>query len=52
MTLVVEQFVQWRFGYVAALGLTLLTIGVKAENATCAGVGGALLTVPVVAAGT
>ncbi|MEU4496799.1 hypothetical protein OG729_21295 [Streptomyces sp. NBC_00210] len=52
ITLVAEQYVQWRFGFVAALGFTLLIIGVKAENPTCAGVGGLLVTAPAVAAGT
>ncbi|WP_405599395.1 hypothetical protein OG741_18855 [Streptomyces sp. NBC_01410] len=51
-TLVVEQYVQWRFGFVAALGLALLVIGVKAENPTCAGIGGLLVTAPAVTAGT
>lgn len=52
MTLVIEQFVQWRFGFVAALGLTLLVAGLKTENATCAGIGGVLLIAPAVATGT
>ncbi|MFI1400108.1 hypothetical protein [Streptomyces sp. NPDC020681] len=51
-TLVVEQYVQWRFGFLATLGLALLTIGVKAENATCAGIGGLLLVAPAVTAGS
>ncbi|WP_326650853.1 MULTISPECIES: hypothetical protein [unclassified Streptomyces] len=51
-TLVFEQYVQWRFGFMAALGLTLLTIGVKAENPTCAGIGGILLVAPAMTAGT
>jgi hypothetical protein len=51
MTLVAEQYVQCRFGMVAALGFTLVTIGVKAENATCAGIGGILLVLPTVPAG-
>ncbi|NUK59404.1 hypothetical protein [Streptomyces lunaelactis] len=52
MTLVIEQAVQWRFGFVAALGLTLLSVGVKAKNATCAGIGGILLVLPAMSAGT
>lgn len=51
MTFVIEQLVQWRFGFVAALGLTLLTVGVKAKNATCAGIGGILLVLPAIPAG-
>ncbi|MEU0393324.1 hypothetical protein ABZ208_11185 [Streptomyces sp. NPDC006208] len=49
ITLVIEQYVQWRFGVPAALGLALLTLGLKAENATIAGIGGVLLVAPVVA---
>ncbi|MGW4033048.1 hypothetical protein ACWEFL_27775 [Streptomyces sp. NPDC004838] len=51
MTLGFEQLVQWRYGVVASLGFTLLALGVKSENATCAGIGGALLIAPAVAAG-
>jgi len=50
--LVVEQYVQWRFGFLAALGLTLLATGLKTENATCAGIGGLLLVAPAIAAGS
>ncbi|WP_405999982.1 hypothetical protein [Streptomyces sp. NBC_00829] len=52
ITLVIEQYVQWRFGALAALGLALLAAGLKTENATCAGIGGLLLVAPSVAAGT
>ncbi len=52
IALFLEQYVQLRFGFVAALGLTLLTIGVKSENATCAGIGGVLLITPAVSAGS
>ncbi|MGW0699421.1 hypothetical protein ACWD0A_08820 [Streptomyces sp. NPDC002867] len=51
ITLVIEQYVQWRFGLTAALGCALLAVGVKAENATCAGVGGLLLVAPAMAPG-
>ncbi|MGI5398090.1 hypothetical protein ACQEVG_01260 [Streptomyces sp. CA-135486] len=52
ITLVLEQYVQWRLGFMAALGLTLLTVGVKAENPTCASIGGLLLVAPAMTAGT
>jgi hypothetical protein len=52
ITMGIEQIVQWKYGVVAALGFTLLTIGVKTENATCAGIGGALLIAPAVSPGT
>ncbi|MFF3322244.1 hypothetical protein [Streptomyces sp. NPDC002889] len=48
ITLVIEQYVQWRLGVTAALGLTLLIAGLKAENATCAGIGGVLLVAPAI----
>ncbi|MFF0450407.1 hypothetical protein ACFYT4_29165 [Streptomyces sp. NPDC004609] len=52
IALVVEQYVQMRFGFMAGLGLALLAVGIKSENATCAGIGGALLIAPAVSAGT
>ncbi|MGW3624554.1 hypothetical protein [Streptomyces sp. NPDC000880] len=51
ITLVAEQYVQWRFGIVAALGFALVTIGLKVENATCTSVGGILVVLPAVQAG-
>ncbi|MET9670922.1 hypothetical protein ABZY19_37215 [Streptomyces sp. NPDC006475] len=51
IALFLEQYVQLRYGFVAAVGLALLTIGVKAENATCAGIGGILLVTPAISAG-
>ncbi|MGX6742179.1 hypothetical protein [Streptomyces xantholiticus] len=51
ITLLAEQYVQLRYGFVAALELALLAVGIKAENATCAGVGGVLLIGPAVTAG-
>ncbi|WP_327682799.1 hypothetical protein [Streptomyces sp. NBC_00467] len=52
IALFLEQYVQLRYGFVAAVGLALLTIGVKAENATCAGIGGILLITPAISAGS
>ncbi|MGW6455053.1 hypothetical protein ACWF94_03860 [Streptomyces sp. NPDC055078] len=52
ITLVVEQYVQVRFGFVAALGLALVAVGIKSENATCTGIGGLLLMAPMVSTGT
>ncbi|MEO3978432.1 hypothetical protein [Streptomyces sp. CAU 1734] len=51
IALVVEQYIQTRFGLTAALGLALLTVGVKSENAACAGIGGVLLLSPALASG-
>ncbi|MEU0989017.1 MULTISPECIES: hypothetical protein [unclassified Streptomyces] len=51
ITLLIEQYVQVRFGFMAALGLALLTVGVKSENATCAGIGGLLLMAPLISSG-
>lgn len=51
IALVVEQYVQFRYGFTAGLGLALLAVGIKAENATCAGVGGLLLVAPAVTSG-
>jgi hypothetical protein len=52
ITLVIEQYVQWRFGVLAGLGLALLSIGLKTENATCAGIGGLLIVAPAMTAGS
>ncbi|UYQ62981.1 hypothetical protein [Streptomyces peucetius] len=51
ITLLAEQYVQLRYGFVAALGLALLAVGIKTENAACAGVGGLLLMAPAVGPG-
>ncbi|QIP85815.1 hypothetical protein GLX30_19285 [Streptomyces sp. Tu 2975] len=51
VSLVVEQYVQWRFGLTAAFGLALLTIGLRSENSTCATIGGFLLVAPALTAG-
>ncbi|UYQ62983.1 hypothetical protein [Streptomyces peucetius] len=57
VSLIVEQYVQWRFGVTAALGLALLGLGLKPGNenapwaATCTAVGGFLLVAPALTAG-
>jgi hypothetical protein len=38
-----EQVVQWRFGAIGVIGLTLLAVGVKAKNVTCTSVGAVVL---------
>lgn len=38
-----EQMVQWRFGAMGVIGLTLLTVGVKAKNSTCSCLGAVVL---------
>ncbi|WP_267242749.1 hypothetical protein [Streptomyces sp. PR69] len=52
ITLAIEQFVQWRYGFTAALGVTLLSIGLKTENATCTCIGGGLLIAPALQPGS
>ncbi|MEU5579415.1 MULTISPECIES: hypothetical protein [Streptomyces] len=39
----VEQIVQWKYGTMGIVGLLLLTVGVKAKNATCSSIGAAVL---------
>ncbi|MEI5008120.1 hypothetical protein ACIOWI_35855 [Streptomyces sp. NPDC087659] len=38
-----EEFVQWRFGLMGVIGLGLLSFGLRARNAPCAGVGSVVL---------
>ncbi|GAA3372809.1 hypothetical protein GCM10020367_29860 [Streptomyces sannanensis] len=38
-----EQLVQWRYGAMGVIGLVLLTIGFKARNSTCIGIGAVVL---------
>jgi hypothetical protein len=38
-----EQFVEWRYGPSAVVGLLLLTIGIKAKSPTCSSVGAVIL---------
>jgi hypothetical protein len=40
----VEQFLQWRYGPMGFVGLVLLTVGIKARNATCSSLGVVVLT--------
>ncbi|WP_282795331.1 hypothetical protein [Streptomyces sp. CC224B] len=42
-----EQLVQWKYGTLGIVGLTLLTVGVKARNATCSSLGAAVLALMV-----
>ncbi|WP_327709751.1 hypothetical protein OG912_14870 [Streptomyces sp. NBC_00464] len=49
ITLGLEQVVQWKYGFMGAVGFTLLTFGLKAGNHNCACAGAlvlALLLVP------
>ncbi|MEV7087840.1 hypothetical protein AB0O07_18415 [Streptomyces sp. NPDC093085] len=46
-----DQLVHWRFGTIGTVALFLFTFGVKARNATCAGIGGALLALLVIQLG-
>ncbi|MFI7011584.1 hypothetical protein [Streptomyces sp. NPDC050145] len=42
-----EQLVQWHYGPAGIAGLLLLTIGLKARNATCSSIGAVLLAIMV-----
>ncbi|MEV7868849.1 hypothetical protein AB0P17_22760 [Streptomyces sp. NPDC088124] len=42
-----DQLVHWRFGTAGTVALLLLTFGIKARNATCAGIGAAVLALLV-----
>ncbi|MGW7362606.1 hypothetical protein ACWGI8_04070 [Streptomyces sp. NPDC054841] len=43
ITFAVEEFVQWRFGFMGLVGLGLLSFGLRAKNPTCTGVGSIVL---------
>ncbi|MFG2194715.1 hypothetical protein [Streptomyces sp. NPDC048639] len=43
-----EQLVQWRFGAMGIIGLTMLAVGVKAKNVTCSCIGAVVLTMLLV----
>jgi hypothetical protein len=38
-----EQLVQWRYGAMGVVGLTMLAVGVKAKNVTCSCIGAVVL---------
>ncbi|BCL29013.1 hypothetical protein ACFFS2_06185 [Streptomyces aurantiacus] len=38
-----EQFVEWRYGPSGAVGLLLLTVGLKVKSPTCSSVGAVVL---------
>ncbi|MEU8570208.1 hypothetical protein AB0C51_17975 [Streptomyces pathocidini] len=42
-----EQIVQWRFGAMGIVGISLLATGVKARNVTCACIGALVLALLV-----
>jgi hypothetical protein len=41
--LLLEQFVEWKYGVLGAIALLLLGIGRKSHNSTCTGVGAVFL---------
>ncbi|MFE0106610.1 hypothetical protein [Streptomyces sp. NPDC059009] len=43
----VDQFVQWKYGPAGIAGLLLLTIGVRAHNATCSSLGAVVLALSI-----
>ncbi|MEV0775609.1 hypothetical protein ACIBLA_23990 [Streptomyces sp. NPDC050433] len=47
-----EQLVAWHFGAMGIVALILLTIGVKAKNPTCAGIGAVILALLLMRPGT
>ncbi|MDQ8704808.1 hypothetical protein RCO28_20260 [Streptomyces sp. LHD-70] len=42
-----EQLVEWQYGPLGIAGMLLLSIGVKARNATCSSLGAVVLAVLV-----
>ncbi|MFH8794775.1 hypothetical protein [Streptomyces sp. NPDC017941] len=38
-----EQLVQWKYGPMGIVAFVLLTVGVKAKNTTCGGIGALIL---------
>lgn len=46
-----EQFISWKYGTVGAVALILLSVGLKAKNSTCAGIGAILLALLVMQPG-
>ncbi|MDI3417878.1 hypothetical protein [Streptomyces luteolus] len=42
-----EQLVEWQYGPLGIAGLLLLSIGIKARNATCSSLGAVVLAVLV-----
>jgi uncharacterized membrane protein YkvI len=46
-----EQLVQWQFGAMGMVALVLLSIGIKAKNPTCAGLGALVLALLLVQSG-
>ncbi|KAA0942958.1 MULTISPECIES: hypothetical protein [Streptomyces] len=38
-----EQFVEWRYGVSGAVGLLLLTVGLKVRSPTCSSIGAVVL---------
>ncbi|MEU4085606.1 hypothetical protein ACWD4F_30225 [Streptomyces aureus] len=42
-----EQLVHWQYGPTGIVGLLLLSVGIKAKNATCSSIGAAVLALLV-----
>lgn len=42
-----EKFAEWQYGALAAVGLLLIGIGVKARSPACAGVGAVVIAMQV-----
>ncbi|WP_405797612.1 hypothetical protein [Streptomyces sp. NBC_01506] len=47
-----EQLVAWHFGAMGVIALVLLSIGIKAKNPTCAGIGAVVLALLLMQPGT
>lgn len=42
-----EQLVEWQYGPLGIIGMLLLTVGIKARNATCSSLGAVVLAMLV-----
>ncbi|KUF19839.1 MULTISPECIES: hypothetical protein [Streptomyces] len=38
-----EQLVQWKYGPLGIIAFVLITVGIKAKNTTCGGIGALIL---------
>jgi hypothetical protein len=47
LTVALEQLIQWKYGVLGVLGLTLLTIGFRTRSPACSSAGAAVLAVLV-----
>ncbi|WP_455360631.1 hypothetical protein [Streptomyces sp. SYSU K21746] len=43
LAIALEEAVQWKFGAMGLVALALLTVGIKARNTACLGIGAVVL---------